>query len=232
MIAVVRVESSEQIADTLRQVQGKGALVQPYGSGSWQLAQPDKELQVLRLDLRRLNRISRIESADFFAQCEPGVLLADLAAELDENGLEFPFLTRESIGTVGGMVASGQLRKGGQVYRISRWVIALKVILADAESAESGALTFKSVAGYDLPKLFCGSFGTLGIVSEISLRLYPKGKPPFGKDLEPLPPRTPKLVAPSLEVKPSNENERLSQRLKDSFDPQGIFFRISGWNQD
>ncbi|MFH2056629.1 MAG: FAD-binding oxidoreductase [bacterium] len=230
MIAAVHVDSSEQIADALRQVAGKGVIVQPWGSGSWETTVVGADLQVLRLGQMRLNRILRIEPADFFAQCEPGVLLADLATELAEQNLSFPFLTRESAGTVGGLVASGQVRNGKDFYRISRWVIALKVVLADARETATGALTFKSVAGYDLARLFCGSFGTLGVISEVSLRLYPAGKPPFGKDLQPQPRRLPKLCAPGEQNAPASANERLAQQIKNSFDPQGVFPRISGWN--
>ena len=231
MIAAVHVDTGEQVADTLRQIAGKGVVVQPWGSGSWGLTPVGDDLQIVRLELTRLNRVIRIEAADFFVQCEPGVLLADLASELAEQNLEFPFLTRESPGTVGGMVASGQLRGGSECYRISRWVVALKVILSDARETVTGALTFKSVAGYDLPKLICGSFGTLGVISEVSLRLFPKGKPPFGKDLQPQPCRLPRLEVAGTQASPRDESERIAQELKKSFDLQGIFPIISGWNQ-
>lgn len=232
MIAVVHVDSSEQIADALRQIGGKGVIVQPWGSGGWNLAVKGEDLKIVRLELARLNRIIRIESADFFVQCEPGVLLADLAAELAEQNLSFPFLTTDTQGTVGGLVGSGQLRQGAESYAVSRWVVALKVVLADARETATGALTFKSVAGYDLARFFCGSFGTLGVISEISLRVYPKSRPPYGKDLEPKQIRRPQLVAVGQENSAVTANEKLAQSLKNSFDPIGVFPRISGWNRE
>jgi FAD/FMN-containing dehydrogenase len=231
VIAAVHIDTAEQIADTLRQIQGKGVLVQPWGGGSWEASPTDEQLQILRLKLQRLNRITRLEPADFFVQSEPGVLLADLAAELEEHQLSFPFLSRNTIGSVGGLVGSGQLRDGDDCYSISRWVIAMSVILADSSEAKSGALTFKSVAGYDLPKLFCGSFGTLGVVSEVTLRLYPQGKMPFGKNLQPHSPRLPILAAGGSPTEVTNGNDRIAVRLKEAFDPQGVFPRIAGWNQ-
>ena len=231
VIAAVHIDTAEQIADTLRQIQGKGVLVQPWSGGSWEISPTGEQFQILRLKLQRLNRITRLEPADFFVQCEPGVLLADLAAELAEHQLSFPFLGRNTIGTVGGLVGSGQLRDGEDCYSISRWVIAVSVALADGNESKSGALTFKSVAGYDLPKLFCGSFGTLGVVSDVTLRLYPQGKMPFGKDLQPHSPRLPILAAGGSPTEATNGNDRIAARLKEAFDPQGIFPRIAGWNR-
>ncbi len=128
------------------------------------------------------------------------------------------------------MVSTGQLLTGPGCYNVSRWVLALRVATADGQIISTGAVTYKSVAGYDLPKLFCGSFGTLGIILEASLRLYPRSARPYGKDLEPIAPRIPLLRRTGTGPQAASAAAAVSQRIKQAFDPQGIFPAISGWN--
>lgn len=128
------------------------------------------------------------------------------------------------------MIASGHVMSGHDFYRISRWILALRVATADGDIIKSGAVTYKSVAGYDLSKIFCGSFGTLGIIVEASLRLYPIGAGPYGKDLGPVQVKKPILGHISELKPPTNRAEEISQRIKRSFDPKGTFPAIIGWN--
>lgn len=200
------------------------------GSNSKQVSVAFGGREIVILDVQSLNQIERFEPADYYITCQAGMHLTDLESILTAKRLHFPFLTSRAQGTVGGMVASGQVCAHGDYYNISRWVLALRIIMASGDVIRTGAVTYKSVAGYDLPKIFCRSFGTLGIITAVSLRLYPIGSQPFGRDLSPVPQRVPKLV--TLEqVRASNDRaKQISLRIKREFDPEGRLPALSGWN--
>ncbi len=200
------------------------------GLASSQVSFPDCTVTDFGLTTAAYVGITRLERADFYVTCRAGTPLAELAADLEAASLRFPFLNQSARGTVGGMVATGQLLNGPDCHNISRWVLALRVATADGKTINTGAVTYKSVAGYDLPKLFCGSFGTLAIILEASLRLYPRSARPYGKDLEPVAPRIPVLRRISAGSQGANAAVVVSQRIKQAFDPQGVFPAISGWN--
>jgi FAD/FMN-containing dehydrogenase len=227
----VNIESTPQVSDVLHTVSGKSVLVLPQGSGSRSIHPDTEDKQLLLLSLERLQDIVKLAPADFYIRCQAGLKLSDLYRELDAVSLHFPFLRADTSGTVGGMVATGQLSTGKTSYNISRWVLSVNVILASGQEIRAGAVTFKSVAGYDLPKLFCGSFGTLGVMTEMALRLYPKGADPFGKDLLPVPTRTPLLRSTYTAADPTEAAERIARKIKRSLDPDGIFPVIDGWNK-
>lgn len=191
---------------------------------------PHTDRPVTVLNLQSIARVERLEPADYYVTCQAGLRLAQLHYILNEMNLHFPFLSGESSGTVGGMVASGQINGIGGSFGISRWVLAVRVILANGEVISTGAVTYKSVAGYDLPKLFCGSFGTLGAITSVSLRLYPIGSGPFGKDLLPVSPRMPILTDIGKVSVPQNRANEIALRIKKALDPKGLFPAISGWN--
>ena len=102
--------------------------------------------------------------------------------------------------------------------------------MPNGDIIKTGAVTYKSVAGYDLPKLFCGSFGTLGFIVEAALRLYPEKFAPFGKDLLPVARKSPMLG--DIPAKPANRSAEIALRIKQAFDPEQVFPTICGWNAD
>lgn len=183
------------------------------------------------ISLKELNVVMRLERDDFYVVCAAGTPLTELFAVLERHNLRFPFLLEGQTGTVGGMVARGQLANEGGCFTISRWVLAVRVLLADGTISKSGAITYKSVAGYDLPKLFCGSFGTLGIIVEASLRIYPRQAGPFGKDLAPAPRRVAKLADQVCRATDLPKAEVIANRIKGELDPRGRFPAIVGWNE-
>jgi FAD/FMN-containing dehydrogenase len=182
------------------------------------------------ISLAEFDNVERLEPQDFYIVTQPGLTLQNLQEILNSRGLKFPFLTSYSPGTVGGMTASGQLFDGTSWYDISRWVLAVEVFLADGSISRSGAVTYKSVAGYDLTRLFCASFGTLGIITEVSLRLYPASAQVFGKNLSPVKQRIPKMLPLAEAPVPKSTTEKMSYRLKQVLDPRGQFPIITGWN--
>ncbi len=129
----------------------------------------------IALSLRRMNRILAHEAADMTATVEAGVTLAELNAALASAGqrlpLDPPHPEPTTIGALIATDASGPLRLSqGKVRDL---LIGITVVLADGTIVHGGGRVVKNVAGYDLMKLFTGSFGTLGIIVEATFKLRP-----------------------------------------------------------
>jgi glycolate oxidase FAD binding subunit len=129
----------------------------------------------LALSLERLNQ--KIEHAwqDMTVTVDAGVAIAQLQSELAKHGQRLPLdVLWPDRSTVGGVIAcndNGALRlRFGSLRDL---ILGVTVVLANGTIARSGGRVVKNVAGYDLPKLFTGSFGTLGIITEATLRTYP-----------------------------------------------------------
>jgi glycolate oxidase len=136
----------------------------------------DDALTVVFTDM---DRIVEIDPANLTATVQPGVINADLNRAAADHGLLYPPDPASfEICTIGGNLAenSGGLRC--VKYGVTRdWVLGLEVVLASGEVIRTGGKTVKDVAGYDLTGLFIGSEGTLGLVTEATLRLLPLPPP-------------------------------------------------------
>ncbi len=191
--------------------------------GSTRSLQAGKELF---LKCNRLNKIKKVVAEDLYVILEPGFLLKDLNEKLQSFNLFYPLTDKTSKGTVGGAVASnlkGSVK--GRNLQTKDYVLALEVVDPQGEILRVGARTFKSVTGYDLPRLFVGSWGTLGVITEISLRLVPIGKRKEYENLI-LSERSHSVgEVPKRGNSPGQDNYRtiLSSRIKKSLDPNGIF---------
>ncbi len=131
----------------------------------------------LVIDTTDLGGVVTHNSGDLTAVVGAGLPLASLQEQLSGYGqwlaIDPP---TESLGaTVGGLLTSGEAGPSRHRYGTMRdLVIGVTVILADGTAARSGGQVIKNVAGYDMVKLFCGSWGTLGLVTELSVRLHPR----------------------------------------------------------
>ncbi len=127
------------------------------------------------LGLNRMNRIKEIDQENLTATCEAGVVTAKLHQAVEALGLFYPPDPGSmATSTIGGNVATcaGGLR--GLKYGVTKdYVMGLEAVLADGRILRTGGKNVKDVAGYDLVKLLCGSEGTLGIVTEVTVRLLP-----------------------------------------------------------
>ncbi|MBW1998498.1 MAG: FAD-binding protein [Deltaproteobacteria bacterium] len=128
------------------------------------------------LDMCRMNRIVDIRVADRLAVVEPGVVYAQLEEALAPYGFFFPPDPASSqVCTLGGNVATNAGGMRGAKYGVTRdYVLALEVVLADGRIMRTGTRCMKSASGYDLTRLFVGSEGTLGIITEITLKISPR----------------------------------------------------------
>ena len=133
----------------------------------------------LVIDTLRLDRVLEHEAGDLVARVQAGVRIDDLAGVLGLAGqqlsLDFPAAPGEAgRGTVGGVLATGAAGPRRLRYGTPRDLsIGITVVLADGTVAHSGGKVVKNVAGYDIGKLFAGSYGTLGLIVEAAFRLHP-----------------------------------------------------------
>ena len=119
--------------------------------------------------------IVRYEPADMTVTVGAGTSFAQLDAVLAEHGQQCPLDPRNLDATVGGIIACGlsgarRLRHGP----VRDQVLEVRVVTADGRMVKGGGPTVKNVTGYDLPRLFTGSFGTLGVLSQVTLRCRPR----------------------------------------------------------
>ncbi|HVM61665.1 MAG TPA: FAD-linked oxidase C-terminal domain-containing protein [Verrucomicrobiae bacterium] len=174
--AIVFVESAQQISEVLKLANADGFGVVPRGSGTNLSGGTVPGESCVVLVTVKMNRILEIDSRNLTALVQPGVLTAKIDEEAAKHGLFYPPDPGSMrISTIGGNVAenSGGLR--GLKYGVTRdYVLGLEVVLPTGEILRCGTKCVKDVAGYSVKDLFIGSEGTLGVVTEILLKLVPR----------------------------------------------------------
>jgi FAD/FMN-containing dehydrogenase len=171
-VSSVAPSSTEELAEMMKQAAAERWTVTPAGGRSL-LDQSNSKLVV---DTTRLNRIIDHEPADLIAIAQAGVKLTTFNDKLAENGQWLPLdPPNDGRATLGGVVATGL--GGPQQFGYGRprgSVIGMTVVLAGGTVIKAGGRVVKNVAGYDLCKLFTGSYGTLGIITELIFKLRPR----------------------------------------------------------
>lgn len=170
---VVWPSSTEEIAAIVRYASEHELPVVPWSGGSSLEGNPVPVMGGILLALYRLNKIIEVRENDMQVVVQPGIIYDELNAQLRRLGLFFPPAPGSSdVATIGGMVANNSSGMRAVKYGVTRdYVRRLKVVLPDGQIIETGSRAKKSTSGYDLTSLFVGSEGTLGIVTEITLRL-------------------------------------------------------------
>lgn len=172
----VWVETADQVSEVLKLANRENIPVIPRGAGTGLsgMAVPVKGGVVL--DLNHMNKILKVSIEDRLAVVQPGVVYADLERALAPYGFFFPpDPASGKVSTLGGNVATNAGGVKGAKYGTTRdYVLGLQVVLPDGRVMRTGSKTMKSVSGYDLTRLFVGSEGTLGVVTEITLKINPK----------------------------------------------------------
>ncbi|HEV7746817.1 MAG TPA: FAD-binding protein [Pyrinomonadaceae bacterium] len=170
---VVYPGSIAEVCEVMKLASSGGWSILPAGGMSWLGARQDKTQLIV--STQRLNQIIEHEPADLIAVTEAGASLDAFNEKLQQNGQWLPLdPPDDGHATVGGVVATGL--GGAQQFGYGaprRHVIGMKVVLADGTLIKVGGRVVKNVAGYDLCKLFTGSYGTLGILAEVNFKLRP-----------------------------------------------------------
>jgi glycolate oxidase FAD binding subunit len=170
--------STAEAAAVLTAAAELGLTVLPRGTGSkldW--GAPPRSCDLI-IDTRRLDRVLEHAAGDLVVRVQAGVRLAELATVLATAGqrlaLEPPDAAASGGGTIGGLIATGAAGPLRFRYGAPRdLLIGITVVRADGIVAKAGGKVVKNVAGYDIGKLFAGSYGTLGLITEATFRLHP-----------------------------------------------------------
>jgi len=168
--------TADQVSDIMKLANREGIPVIPRGSGTGLSGMSVPAKGGIVLDLSHMNKIIKISIEDRLAIVQPGVVYASLENALVPFGFFFPpDPASGKVCTLGGNVATNAGGVKGAKYGTTRdYVLGLQVVLPDGRIMRTGSKAIKSVSGYDLTRLFVGSEGTLGVVTEIILKINPK----------------------------------------------------------
>jgi D-lactate dehydrogenase (cytochrome) len=169
---VVFPESTEEVSRILAFASAEGVPVTPFGAGTSLEGHVIPVAGGITLSLARMDRLLELRADELNATVQPGLGRHALNASAGEHGLFFP-VDPGADASLGGMAATNAsgtttVRYGG----MRRNVLALEVALADGSVVRTGTRAAKSSAGYDLTSLFVGSEGTLGVITELTVRLH------------------------------------------------------------
>lgn len=173
--ALVRAHSTAEVAAVLRVANGLGVPVVPQGARTGLAGSATAVDGAILLDVSAMDSILAIDPVDRTAVCQPGVRNAAISRAAAEHGLRYaPDPGSWETSTIGGNIATAA---GGMCcvkYGVTaEYVLGLEVVTASGEVMRCGRRTAKGVAGYDLVRLFCGSEGTLGVITEATVKLSP-----------------------------------------------------------
>ena len=165
----------EQTAEVLKLSAREGLAVIPAGAATWLEAGNPIGRADLIVSTRRMKNLIRHEPADLVATVGAGLSLVEFQKHLSQAGQWLPLdPPDDGRATLGGVVSTGLGGAHSFGFGTPRsFVIGMRLVLADGRAVKAGGNVVKNVAGYDLCKLFTGSYGTLGLITEITFKLRP-----------------------------------------------------------
>jgi glycolate oxidase len=173
--AVVLPETTEEVASIVRAAADRGVPLTARGSGTGLSGACMPVEGGVVVSFERMNHILELDLANHVAVVQPGVTLEQLDAATAAEGLVYPVFPGESSASLGGNVATNAGGMRAVKYGVTRHqVLGLEAVLGTGEVIRSGGKFVKATTGYDLTQLIVGSEGTLALVTEAVLRLYPR----------------------------------------------------------
>jgi len=181
--AVALPRSAKSVSKILAFANRHGIPVTARGAGHGYVGGCVPQRGGIVLSTARMNRVKEIHAADFVAVVEPFVITAELQAKVEKQGLFYPpDPASRANNSIGGNIATNAGGPRCLKYGVTRdYVLGLEVVLANGDIVRLGSRTHKNKTGFDLHRLFVGSEGLLGIVTEATLKLIPL--PPFRANL-------------------------------------------------
>jgi len=180
-LALVHARETPQVQHVMRVASEYAVPVVPQGARSGLSGAANASDGCILLNLEKMNRVLEIDPPNRLAVTQPGTFNADLSRAVAEHGLFYPpDPSSWEFCSIGGNVSTNSGGLCCVKYGVTTdYVLALEVVLASGEVLRTGRRTVKGVAGYDLTRLFVGSEGTLGVITEITLLLRPAAEQPL-----------------------------------------------------
>lgn len=172
-LAVVQPRSTDEVADAVRICSLHSTPVVPRGSGTGLEGGSTTSAQSICLDLSQMDQVLEVAADDMYARVQAGVMKSSLNAALQPHGLMFPVGPGVDA-SVGGMTSTSASGTTAVSYgTLKENVIGLTAVLADGTVITTGGITKKSSSGYDLTHLLVGAEGTLGVITEVTVKVHP-----------------------------------------------------------
>lgn len=172
--AVVKALSTHEVSEVMKYAHRNHIPVTPRGAGTGLVGAAVPVCGGIVLDISGMNKITELDEENMTVTVQPGVLLMELGEFAVNNGFLYPPDPGEKTATIGGNISTNAGGMRAVKYGVTRdYVRALEVVLADGRVINVGGKVVKNSSGYSLKDLFVGSEGTLGIITEATLKLIP-----------------------------------------------------------
>ncbi|MBO6083922.1 MAG: FAD-binding oxidoreductase, partial [Candidatus Methanomethylophilaceae archaeon] len=173
---VIQPRTTEQVSEIMKIANAELIPVVPRGAGTGLCGSAVPMKGGIVMDMSRMNKVLRVSVGDLWVDVEAGCVYNALNDELTKYGFFFPCSPGSAeAAEIGGMVATNASGMRAVKYGATRdFVLGLTFVKADGEIVRAGTRTIKDASGYQLARLLCGSEGTLGIITEVTLKLATK----------------------------------------------------------